>query len=97
MKKKHGASFSRPDELARMIAGARGHGRALPLAGARPARGGHGPSQMQAQWLARVTAAASDASRERRGVVHRRSVATRHRRGAARLPMRGGVVVGMGG
>ena len=47
-----------------MIAGARGHGRALPLAGARPARGRHGPSQMQAQWLARVTAAASDTSRE---------------------------------
>jgi len=47
-----------------MIAGARGHGRALPLAGARPARGGHGPSQMQAQWLARVTAAASEGSRE---------------------------------
>jgi len=47
-----------------MIAGARGHGRALPLAGARPARGGHGPSQMQAQWLARVTAAASERSCE---------------------------------
>jgi len=47
-----------------MIAGARGNGRALPLAGARPARGGHGPSQMQAQWLARVTAAASDGRRE---------------------------------
>ena len=79
-----------------MIAGDRGHGRALPLAGARPARGGHGPSQMQAQWLARVTAAASDGSREG-GVAHRQSAATRHRRGAARLPMRGGVVVGMGG
>ena len=64
MKKKHGASFSRPDKLACMIAGAHGHGRALPLAGARPARGGHGPSQMQAQWLARVTAAASDGRRE---------------------------------
>ena len=47
-----------------MIAEARGHGRALPLAGARPARGRHGPNQMQAQWLTRVTAAASEGSRE---------------------------------
>jgi len=80
-----------------MIAGARGHGRALPLAGARPARGGHGPSQMEAQGVARVTAAARGGSRKEGGGAHRRSAATRHRRGAAWLPMRGGVVVEMGG
>jgi len=97
MKKKHGASFSRPDKLACMIAGAHGHGRALPLAGARPARGRHGPNQRQARGRARVTAAASDGRREGGGggaqtVGGNASPA----RGGA-LPMMGGVVVGMGG
>ena len=66
-----------------MIAGARGHGRALPLAGARPARGGHGPSQMQAQWLARVTAAASEGSRKGGGCTdgRRQRVTGEGRRG----------------
>jgi hypothetical protein len=50
--KKYGPSSSRPNELTLMIVGARGHGRAQPLAGAQPARGRHGPSQGQAQWLA---------------------------------------------